>query len=115
MKSINTLTFAQRFKIVPLIQANVEPDGPKCVRYTKGFDDAKVAALAAQEIGHPVTAANITAIRREVVGNLRVGGAIAGSGRKSLAAKVNALSAEVAELRRALTAAGIIGLGIAAQ
>jgi hypothetical protein len=59
--------------------------------------------------------ANIASIRKEVVGKFRVGGAIAGSGRKSLAVKVSALSAEVAELRRALTAAGIIGLGIAAQ
>jgi hypothetical protein len=114
MTTINTLTFPQRFNIAALIQANVEPDG-NFVRYTKGLDDARMAALAAREIGHPVTAANIASIRKEVVGKFRVGGAIPGSGRKSLAAKVSALSAEVAELRRALTAAGIIGLGIAAQ
>jgi hypothetical protein len=111
-----TLTFMQKFKLAALIQENTEPDGEKFIRYTNGLTDEKLAALAAKQSGHPVTARNITAIRKDVVGCLnRARPRGAPSRNKGVRADVEALRAEVAELRDALAILGIPAARIAAQ
>jgi hypothetical protein len=108
MKSNNTLTFAQKLKIVPLLQANTEPDGGDRVRYTNGQNDDTLAAMASEAIGRPVTAFNIAVIRRQVIGKFRTGGPVPGAGRKGLAPEVAALRADVADLRAAVGELGKI-------
>jgi hypothetical protein len=108
-----SLTFPQKFKLAALIQENTEPDGEKFIRYTNGMTDEKIAALAAEQSGHPVTAHNVAAIRKEVVGRLNRGQGAPGRN-KGVRADVEALRAEVAELRDALAAIGV-PMRIAAQ
>jgi hypothetical protein len=101
---INTLTFAQRFKIAGALQDATEPDGAKFIRYKDGSTDAAMAERLAAELGFPVTEFNVAVIRKGVAGPLRPGMAPGtqraewGSGNGTLRGEIENLRGEVKAL-----------------